>query len=1364
MIKNLAFLAYLFLFAFIFITNSVFACPYDTWWNTEWKYAKIINITENSGKDLADYQVAVNISYNDSMRLDFDDLRFTYCNDSTGEEEAIPYWIEEKIDGNYSKIWVRVPFIPANGNSIVKMYYGNENAESESNGSKVFVIFDDFENLDQWVIYQNYGGSEISITTNYKKTGNTSVKLFGSATGNAYLGRTDIPFDSYIYEIYVFDLKENLPERQVQSFETDGEVYPGQCKYVDVGYFENYSPTNYTVRFSEVCNGTLIVTNVTSTYGWHLFGIYWNGTNYFVYIDNQFVAKSPDGWIGGKLHPLGSYFGDRWRTEKSTFYWDTYKIRKFTDPEPTYSICDLETPQPPQPKPPIPTPTDRSIIISTPDFRNIISGVPSRLPLLVTYTGSLTNEIQKFISEYQPDYIYTLGFSAGLENSYEIEYNEIPDLFFPNATQAIFVQNRTKAILASALAYYLHIPVIFEPSSNYEVLDLESMTADEIQNLYVEKLKENGDNTNYLVLSNFNSEESVIAGYLAGLRKGFIIPLYNSSSEHAFEKIKDAISYLENKKLFSASLAYKKGEPLYLAILGNGSSINFWRIPDYYSEIFNDKDGKYIYSDIGYSDVNRDGKFDLALGRLDGNLQAITLHFARQKLTKNNKALLIGEYRHAKFEDALFSFGGMSQAFIIDKAVLTNTENKRVVEKRLEEPLISEEIKKLLEKTEEESNKGMIGSLLKIFSNIDRGINLFYSLFEFSWDTWLANPLEDPEHLPVINETLNDYTKDMDLVAYFGSGDKYWLIPKENRTWQELYFDPYGNHTNLTYLEFSNFLYDDHDISAEGEIKKYVQKQGGCVLASSGIIHDPFTIISSSIFFSSLNEGKSLGTSYLDILNLNPYQRIVSFALFPSFYMTRANMYLGIKDVVERVLFADPAYEPFDIEKQKISMESCGVSPSGSFTLFSSFETNYALENDSVLFFNANSYLLEQERPVIPLFVKTFILPEDSILKNVDVKNEYTFVRELEKHFVYNDSYYSNYTKILEECLQELGLEADENVIGECVKNKLEPQLNYPYPNESYWYTVQTLLDGRKEVYVYIPAIIYEKGFAKILEKSEISIEYDTQADLNIKTENIPLGANENIEITFFNQGNELQGEFYIWIEGENEKWNFSESVMLEKNTSKILTFSLKPENKDVFYVKALFVSDSLTIGPRVSYFKVDEINFSLSKKFKPDEIKTNRTSHTFSEINIKNIGDIEINSIEIIDSIPYGFSIPSVNPDKKIGIEDDDLELNGRSIIIFILEKDGKCKKHKVCEWYKKKVLDKKYYNVSFLDGKLLIKTSQLNESNLGKNLKEGDMFVVKYLMIGKSNEDMTTETKVKAIYEDTFAEKMTQTELHIK
>jgi len=111
--------------------------------NRNFKYRRAIKITEQSGNNLSDYQVRIDL---DATNFDFshaqtngDDIRFTDANGN-----LLSYWIEEWDAVNKTaKVWVKVPSIPANSTVKIYMYYGNPELSGKSNGYKTFVAFHD---------------------------------------------------------------------------------------------------------------------------------------------------------------------------------------------------------------------------------------------------------------------------------------------------------------------------------------------------------------------------------------------------------------------------------------------------------------------------------------------------------------------------------------------------------------------------------------------------------------------------------------------------------------------------------------------------------------------------------------------------------------------------------------------------------------------------------------------------------------------------------------------------------------------------------------------------------------------------------------------------------------------------------------------------------------------------------------------------------------------------------------------------------------------------------------------------------------------------------------------------------------------
>jgi len=86
-------------------------------WLEGWTYRKSHEIEGSTASAVLDYQVRITVYYgsgadsgedvylNGKCRSDFGDVRFT-SDDGANE---IPYWIEEKVDGDHAVFWVKVP-------------------------------------------------------------------------------------------------------------------------------------------------------------------------------------------------------------------------------------------------------------------------------------------------------------------------------------------------------------------------------------------------------------------------------------------------------------------------------------------------------------------------------------------------------------------------------------------------------------------------------------------------------------------------------------------------------------------------------------------------------------------------------------------------------------------------------------------------------------------------------------------------------------------------------------------------------------------------------------------------------------------------------------------------------------------------------------------------------------------------------------------------------------------------------------------------------------------------------------------------------------------------------------------------------
>jgi len=116
------------------------------------KYRRKITIEEQSGNDLTEFQVLIEL---DSSNFDFShtredggDVRFADINGA-----LLDYWIEEwDSDNENARVWIKLPSLPANSVKEIYMYYGNASILDNGNGDAVFEFFDDFLTDDPEVI------------------------------------------------------------------------------------------------------------------------------------------------------------------------------------------------------------------------------------------------------------------------------------------------------------------------------------------------------------------------------------------------------------------------------------------------------------------------------------------------------------------------------------------------------------------------------------------------------------------------------------------------------------------------------------------------------------------------------------------------------------------------------------------------------------------------------------------------------------------------------------------------------------------------------------------------------------------------------------------------------------------------------------------------------------------------------------------------------------------------------------------------------------------------------------------------------------------------------------------------------------
>jgi len=106
---------------------------YAVWTDPSFTRMKPIMVTNAGGQTFYNYVVELLVYYDTDMQPDFEDLRFV-----NGQGTWLSYWIEEFITQESAAVLVLVPEIPAGSTIPLYMFYGNPQAEDESDFDALF--------------------------------------------------------------------------------------------------------------------------------------------------------------------------------------------------------------------------------------------------------------------------------------------------------------------------------------------------------------------------------------------------------------------------------------------------------------------------------------------------------------------------------------------------------------------------------------------------------------------------------------------------------------------------------------------------------------------------------------------------------------------------------------------------------------------------------------------------------------------------------------------------------------------------------------------------------------------------------------------------------------------------------------------------------------------------------------------------------------------------------------------------------------------------------------------------------------------------------------------------------------------------
>ena len=319
-------------------------------WLFAWNYRKALTINNNSNSNsLTDYQVLTTLNTQSlissgKMRSDCGDVRFT---DSDGQTQ-LNYWIESGCNTSSTKIWVKVPSIPASSTKTIYVYYGNPSATSASNGDNTFLLFDDFLgtslNTNKWTVgvqntYMSYSVGNGILTLSSSKSASDytwySIRIQSVATNFSLplairaLTRFYAPSDSE----YWGGLKGKFGYKYI-SFSSDPSLDGGGFYYRN----SNYQAGAIVGSDSELLNYT---TNSYSFGTWYISEVKITTDQINAYLNDSLKGSFSYSLPSPQPISMGLTIGDLsagYNPSLQKIEFDWILVRKFTSSEPTTSV------------------------------------------------------------------------------------------------------------------------------------------------------------------------------------------------------------------------------------------------------------------------------------------------------------------------------------------------------------------------------------------------------------------------------------------------------------------------------------------------------------------------------------------------------------------------------------------------------------------------------------------------------------------------------------------------------------------------------------------------------------------------------------------------------------------------------------------------------------------------------------------------------------------------------------------------------------------------------------------------------------------------------------------------------------------
>ncbi|MCP8315511.1 MAG: DUF2341 domain-containing protein [archaeon] len=293
-----------------------------------WNYCKSHEINGATGAG-TNYQIRVKVHYgggidsgedvycNGHCRADFGDVRFTDDDGST----MLDYWMQEKVDSDYAVFWIEVKDDLSSFNQRIYIYYGRSDATTTSDGGNTFLFFDDFNNLDNWVVHSGTWSIEDGTV---KCTAGLILKRSFANSDGAILYRARISnVGNYWRAIVYYRTNSDLNQGYRSGWGHHPEL-GGKMIFID-RYYYGWEAISYT-------------TKDWSTNTWYISEARFYGSSHKFEFNHDGSPIS----VTDSTQLSNDYIAIHASTSDYPIWFDWYAFRKYVDPEPTHGSWGRE--------------------------------------------------------------------------------------------------------------------------------------------------------------------------------------------------------------------------------------------------------------------------------------------------------------------------------------------------------------------------------------------------------------------------------------------------------------------------------------------------------------------------------------------------------------------------------------------------------------------------------------------------------------------------------------------------------------------------------------------------------------------------------------------------------------------------------------------------------------------------------------------------------------------------------------------------------------------------------------------------------------------------------------------------------------